>query len=791
MNWYVCFHGHFYQPSREDPWLEVIELQPEAAPYHDWNERITAECYGPNAMARRQDPQGRILSIIDNYEGISFNFGPTLLSWLKKGAPLVYEKILEADRVSLTRRQGHGNAIAQVYNHIIMPLANSRDKLTQVIWGIEAFKFHFGRRPEGMWLAETAVDNETLAIMAQAGIRFTILSPRQAQAVRPLGKKDWTPVDEGSLDIRYPYRCFPKPGLEIDIFFYHPGLAHGIAFGPLLQSGDRLVRQMEGLFSGDIPCQLVSVATDGETYGHHHRFAEMALSYALEHFENHPTIRPTNFAHFLSLCPPRHEVTVKEGTSWGCVHGVDRWFRDCGCNTGRNPSWSQQWRTPLREALNWLRDEMDILFEEEGSRYLKDPWEARNDYIHLILRSEEETKDALWAKHRNGRAADKERVCALRLLEMQYHAQMMFTSCAWFFDDISGLEVQQNLRYAARAMQLAKGFGLDLEGEFISRLKDAKSNLPKFGDGARIYQKIIRPHFYDLRRLSVHFGFHCLIDKPPLKRPHPFYTAVVEVQDLQEYSADGAILSLIRAKLRHNRTEEAQVSDVVVFYRGYLTLKGGVIAPEQRTALIEEFKKGAIDKVEKKLGDLPDHYGAQDIFLDDRIRLSLSLMEERLTSLKEEYRRFYEHNKALFAYLHELHVPMPEVFTALAHTVLQERLYEEIEKEVSGQSSQFTEMLAEARSWGVNLAQSRACCLLRDKILEDLIKVAEKDDPSGLTQLMRLLNICEGLFPYQYLWEVQNVFWKLLPKIRERYGILPPEVLELGKKLGFVMKEDG
>ena len=238
MEKYVCIHGHFYQPPRENPWLEYVEVQDSAAPYHDWNERITAECYGRNATARILNHEGRIEKIVNNYSRISFNFGPTLLSWMRDQIPWVHDAIVEADRQSRKRYSGHGSAIAQVYNHMILPLANPRDKLTQVIWGIRDFEFRFGRRPEGMWLSETAADIETLDAMAQSGIRFTILSPYQASKVRELGKRNWRDVNGGRVDPTVPYRVNLPGGRSIAVFFYDGPVSRAVYFERLLDSGE-------------------------------------------------------------------------------------------------------------------------------------------------------------------------------------------------------------------------------------------------------------------------------------------------------------------------------------------------------------------------------------------------------------------------------------------------------------------------------------------------------------------------------------------------------------------------
>src|SRR5687768_17613344 len=282
----ICIHGHFYQPPRENPWLEAIELQDSAAPYHDWNERITRECYAPNAVSRILDDQGLIVKLVNNYSKISFNFGPTLLSWLEIKAPEVYAAILEADRQSRDRFSGHGAAMAQVYNHMIMPLANSRDRATQTLWGIRDFERRFKRAAEGMWLPETAVDLESLELLAQFGLTFVILAPHQAGRIRRMGVTAWRGIRGAGIDPRMPYRQQPRPRGAIAIFVYGGPIARAVAFEGLLTHGDRFIDRLTGAFAPaqDRP-QIVHLATDGEYYGHHHRYGDMALAYVLEHIE--------------------------------------------------------------------------------------------------------------------------------------------------------------------------------------------------------------------------------------------------------------------------------------------------------------------------------------------------------------------------------------------------------------------------------------------------------------------------------------------------------------------------
>ncbi|HEX5607858.1 MAG TPA: glycoside hydrolase, partial [Candidatus Binatia bacterium] len=319
MKRFICIHGHFYQPPRENPWLEAVELQDSAAPYHDWNARITAECYASNSVSRILDEQNRIRKLVNNYAKMSFNFGPTLLSWLAEKSPAVYDAILAADRESVKKFSGHGSAIAQPYNHMIMPLANRRDRITQIAWGIRDFETRFQRRPEGMWLPETAVDLETLELLADFGVRFTILAPHQAARTRRIGQSEWRELEDRGIDTNRAYRQRLPSGKSLALFFYHGPIARAVAFEGLLSHGERFIQRLYGAFSAqDEQEQLVHIATDGESYGHHHRFGDMALAYALDRIEADSQTALTNYGEFLARHPPNDEVEIVEKSSWSC-----------------------------------------------------------------------------------------------------------------------------------------------------------------------------------------------------------------------------------------------------------------------------------------------------------------------------------------------------------------------------------------------------------------------------------------------------------------------------------------
>ena len=491
---YLCIHGHFYQPPRENPWTDAIEVQPTAQPFHDWNERITAECYAPNTAVRlppsSRHPAPRVVS---NYERMSFNFGPTLLSWMEQHARPTHDAIIAADQASRGHFGGHGSALAQVYNHIIMPLASERDRRTQVRWGLADFRARFGRAPEGMWLAETAVDLPTLEALAAEGIAFTILAPRQCQATRPLDSATWSDMSGERVDPSRPYLVALPSGRTIAVFFYDGPISQAVAFEGLLHRGETFARRlMQGFSSARTGPQLVHIATDGESYGHHHRGGEQALAHALDLIADGGEATLTCYGQYLERFPPRHEARIWSPSSWSCVHGVERWQADCGCRTGGLPGWSQAWRAPLRTSLVWLRDELVTRFNVHARPLLADPWAARDDYISVLL--DPSSLDAFLHRHATHALSSAERTRALALLEMQRASLLMFTSCGWFFDELSGLEPLQVLRYAGHAVQLARqAGGDDLEPELLQRLARAPSNLPAIGNARRLYETQVLP----------------------------------------------------------------------------------------------------------------------------------------------------------------------------------------------------------------------------------------------------------------------------------------------------------
>lgn len=565
---YLCIHGHFYQPPRENAWLEEIEQQDSAAPYHDWNERICAECYSPNALARLLDDKQDLTQLTNNYSRISFNFGPTLLCWLEKHEPEVYRAILEADQISRVRFGGHGSAIAQAYNHMILPLANARDKETQIKWGIADFTKRFGRVPEALWLAETACNTPTLCALADAGMKFVILAPGQCARVRKIGTEKWQDVG-AAVDPKRAYRCSLPNGKSIALFFYDGPISQGIAFSDTLSSGEKFASRLLSTYNAGEEAQLMHIATDGETYGHHQKFADMALAYCLKKIEETPDVQLTVYGEFLEKYPPQYEAQIVENSSWSCFHGVERWRADCGCNSGR-AGWHQKWRGPLRDALDFVRDELVKTFDTVGREYFKDPWAARNDYVELMSDRSLDAQHRFFLKHATEKAWN-DRPGALMLLEMQKNALFMYTSCGWFFDEISGLETVQIMQYACRALELNKRLtGQDLEPAFVEKLALAPSNIKELKNGARVYEQYVKPQARTVEKIALEHIISLLADESSVN-PHRAFSCEVLSFTPRKLSASGAQL-----------------------WMGEITLKSTLILLE-RTVRFAVLRRGAAD----------------------------------------------------------------------------------------------------------------------------------------------------------------------------------------------------
>ncbi|MBN1837935.1 MAG: DUF3536 domain-containing protein [Spirochaetales bacterium] len=769
MNRYLCIHAHFYQPPRENPWLEDVELQDSAYPYHDWNERITAECYAPNTASRILGPERRIINIVNNYASISFNVGPTLCSWLQRREPEVYEAILEADRQSRERFSGHGSAIAQVYNHLIMPLAGERDRRTQVLWGIRDFEHRFERRPEGMWLSETAVDLPTLRILAQEGIRFTILAPNQARRVRSLGSEEWREVDGARIDPRVPYLCRLPDGSSIALFFYDGPVSREIGFGTLLASGEEFAARLTGLFDDRDSPQLAHVATDGETYGHHRPFGDMALAYCLYHVQEQELARITVYGEYLELHPPEMEVEIHENSSWSCAHGVERWRADCGCSSGMHPGWTQQWRAPLRSALDWLRDQCLAPYEQRAAGLMRDPWAARDAYIEVVLDRSAETLERFFDTWGIGGTEAAGRVEALKLLELQRHAMLMYTSCGWFFDEISGIESTQVLLYAARVVQLAREcFGIDLEGELVERLREAPSNLPDYRDGGGVYEALVRPAEVDLLRVGVHYAVSSLLED--YAEDASIFCYRIHGERSERTTAGRMSLATGRARVISEVTLEERAVSYAVLHLGGHIINGGVRLfggaehfDELQRDIRDAFLKSDVPEVIRLMDE---HFGSHSysiwhLFRDERRAFFSRILASTLEGVRLQYRRIYEDNYGIMQAMSETGVPIP----AALRTPLEFTLNQDLRELLEGDPPlppRFREILAEMRRWGVKVdtaAHGLAASRLARRLLREL--EAAPRERELLEQAIATLELLRTLPAPLNLWEAQNSYFRI------------------------------
>jgi alpha-amylase/alpha-mannosidase (GH57 family) len=774
MEKYVCIHGHFYQPPRENPWLEDVELQDSAYPYHDWNDKITEECYRQNGASRILGPDRRIIDIVNNYTNISFDFGPTLLSWLERHAPDVYESVIEADQESQKLFSGHGAAIAQAYNHIIMPLANKNDKYTQVAWGINDFEFRFGRKPEGMWLPETAVDMETLDILAEFGIKFTILAPHQAKRIRRIDSPNWEYIDRDKIDTTRPYVCRLASGRSINLFFYHGATAHDVAGGRVLQNGEYFARKMAWILTGNGEnAQLAHIATDGETYGHHYRSTDMALAYCLHYIKSNNLAKITIYGEYLEKFPPAYEVEIYENSSWSCSHGVERWRRNCGCNYGRYPSGKQQWREPLRHAMDWLRDQLVGVYESKMAEYVPDPWEARNEYISVINnRSAENVKDFL-LKSAGRELAYDEKVVTLKLLEMQRNALLMYTSCGWFFDDICGIEALQIMNYASRAIQLAKEVGNgDFEPEFENILQKATTNVREFANGREVYHALVKPISIDLNRVGAHLAVSSIFEEYPDKIDIYCYSTDIESYD----RTDAGIQTLAtgRATVQSNIVLEKHAVDFAVMHFGEHDLTCAVNArmADDAFAQIQEglkkaFVRGDIAEVMRIMNiSFGGHnYSLWHLFKDQQRNILYELLETTWQQIEDSFRHIYEHNYTTMQVIRGMNMPLPKALSMPVEFILNHDLCKVLHEDKSD-LRQLKKLVDEAARLSLQLDESTIRFEASRKISRLMEKLGGSPNDVELLETIgatfkMLLAIVSGLD----LQTAQNVFFRISKEI--------------------------
>lgn len=767
----ICIHGHFYQPPRENPWLETIEYQESAAPYHDWNVRISTECYGPNGSSRILNGEQKIIDIVNNYEKISFNFGPTLLSWMESQDPGTYQAILEADALSVRRRNGHGNAIAQIYNHIIMPLADTRDKETEIIWAIADFRRRFQRDPEGIWLSETAVDTETLEICAKHGIRFTILAPRQAKAFRKKGERDFKEIrNADDLPVNRNYLYNLPSGNAITLFFYNGQLAQQVAFDGLLNSGrlfaDALLRAFDKKNNGP---EIVHVATDGETYGHHHRHGDMALASCIDFIEKTPDVEVVNYAQYNALFPPEYEVLIHENTSWSCVHGVERWRSDCGCSDGGHPEYNQQWRAPLRNALNWLKGQADTVYLQLLSGLTKDPWKARNEYISVILQRNEGSVEQFISE--NFPTCDRERdlPVILRMMEMERHVLLMFTSCAWFFDEVSRIETRQVLQYADRVIQIGEHEAhVQWFDTFTRMLGEAKSNIPETGDAGKMYATEIHPREMTLSKVGMHHAVLSLFEEFP------------EEQEIYNYKTKSAFFE--RFEAGHHRLTLGRISifskvsyneigfQFAALYLGQHHILGGYAEQmeedsfeEMYLAIRDTFRRSdvaaSIDIIHRYFQN--NTFSFHDLFRDQQVFVLGLILKNDLHLAGESYRKIYDDSHNIINLMHNEKIMIPDLLRKTLEVVINNELKNFFRQERSN-ISRLDTLASEAVKWQVPLDRYTIGYVASQKVMGLVQQLSASESDSGLLDsisriMIRLRELDLGI----PMWKIQNFYFKL------------------------------
>ena len=772
---FLTIHGHFYQPPRENPWLEAIELQDSALPFHDWNERITKECYNPNSVSKIVDNRNRILDVVNNYSLMSFNFGPTLLSWMEQYAPLTYERIIKADIESIDLNDGHGNAMAQVYNHIIMPLANEHDKQTQVKWGIRDFEYRFGRKPEGMWLAETAVDDDTLRVLEENGIKFTVLSPYQALKIKGPKDKEWTDVSWGNIDPArsYKYNIKSAPGKSIDLFFYDGAISRSVAFDELLKDGNKFIKRLkEGVSDTRNYPQLINIATDGESYGHHTKFGDMALSYVLKIRAEDEGFKIINYAAYLDKYRSDYEADIKQASSWSCFHGVGRWCEDCGCSTGGHPGWNQKWRRPLRDALDYLRDELAKVFEKEGPKYFNtDVWEVRNNYIDVILTRTEANIKKFQSKYFLPELSDEDKVRGMKLLEIQRQALLMYTSCGWFFSEISGIETVQIMKYAARAMQLAAYFTKqNYEKKFLEILSNAKSNIQEYGTGKDIYERFVKPSVVTPKQIASLWAISSLYED--FGDEEDVYCYKIKNYDYQKVQKGTSTFVVGHIEMQSRITLESvnQIFALVQFSGGdfHCAIKeysDETAYNEVKTELIKTFMLNPLTEIIRALDENfgKEYFTLKDIFIEERRKILQIMLKGKLEKFAQTYKDMYDEGKGSIYHMQNLGLEIPDEFKISANYTLS-RKFNDLVAHSGGFVDPATLQQAfdinyEAKKMGIKLDRSPSNTVFAKKILQNTIRLAQSFESQQAEVLLEIFDNVEKLDLEIDIAEAQNIYF--------------------------------
>src|SRR5574344_453462 len=771
---FLTIHGHFYQPPRENPWLEAVELQDSALPCHDWNERVNNECYSPNSVSKIVDNKNRILDVVNNYKFMSFNFGPTLLSWLEVFAPSAYERIIKADIESVQEHNGHGNAMAQVYNHMIMPLANAHDKETQIKWGIKDFEYRFGRSPEGMWLAETAVDDETLKYLVDNGIKFTVLSPYQALKVKAKGQANWVDVSWGNIDPARSYRYYIKSDTKkfIDLFFYDGAISKSVAFDEILKDGNKFAKRLkDGVSeSRDYP-QLINIATDGESYGHHTKFGDMARAYVLRVRAKDEGFTITNYAEYLDKYRSDWEVDIKQASSWSCFHGVGRWKEDCGCSTGGHPGWNQKWRKPLRAALDYLRDELSGIFEREGQIYFDNPWNVRNNYIDVILDRNEQVINKFQKKYFRADLSDDDRVKGMQLLEMERQTLLMYTSCGWFFSEISGIETTQIMKYAARAMQLASVFSdKDFEKSFLEILSEAKSNLPEFGSGKDIFERFVKPSVVTVKQIASLWAIPSLYQE--FEDEEDVYCYNIKKDAYKTLQKGNSKLVVGHLEIKSKVTlQKSNLMFVLLQYSDadfHCAIKEFSDENEYSAIQKELFKTFIMQPMTEIIRVIDQHFGREyftlkDIFIEERRKILKVMLKGKMDKFAQIYQEMYEEGKASIYHMQSLGLKVPDEFKLSAGYTLSHEFNDLVihssgfmEPDIIQQAEDIN---LEAKKLGVEIDKDKTNKLFSQKLSQNVLRLAQSLEIQQADVVLEIFDLIEKLELKVDISNAQNIYY--------------------------------
>ncbi len=760
----ICIHAHFYQPPRENPWLEYVEQQSSAYPFHDWNERITIECYEPNSASRLVNNENKIVDIVNNYSKISFNFGPTLLQWMKKFQRDAYESIVKSDEKSV--REKNPAAIAQCYNHMIMPLCNSRDKTTQIIWGIKDFEHHFKRKPLGMWLPETAVDIKTLEALAKEKIKFTILAEHQAKEIKKISS-DLFQRPETNLSLNSPYLCKLPSGKSILIFIYNGDISYKISFSTLLSNGIDFAKELINKFNNKNDFQLVSAATDGETFGHHKKFGDMALASCLR-FLQKQNVNIYSYSKYFEETTVLYEMKINENTSWSCAHGIGRWKEDCSCNTGAYPKGNQKWRKFLRESLDFIRDELNKNYEKTIKAFNIDPWELRNDYISVILDRSKKNIDDFLKRNINKSLSNEEKTTILTSLEIQRHLMLMYTSCGWFFDDISNIETIQILRYAKRALQLAND--QDLEKKFIALLEKAQSNDESLKNGKIVYEKFVNPSMLTLENILSHYAIALLFED--FDKITHFLCYEFIINDLNKEIIGSNLLFKGKISVTSLITYETKELYFICVFLYPFTVYSYVESLEKDSDYFSFLKNVQNLFSSNKFFELNELflenkknkniYSFWDMFTDEKNKILQKLLKNLFKSFKDIMKKELENKMQIFCEIKAQNIYLPEMLNRSLDLYFYFEIYDLIQ--CNGfELCKCNELIKRAKQWNINF-ETEHIRLEAEKKLKELFIIWEKS-PLNIHIMEKIINFLiifvKKLNIKINLWHSQNAFFSI------------------------------